>query len=113
MSNILGPEEIKIEPLDPCPSGIRKYAGKIKDQVILTFDQGGGNAYNIKKGKWHNQRIPHCDWDESKDDYSCCAAGNFIFMYGGWYSMGRYKDMKCFEIKLDANGEIMPFAQGW
>ena len=101
MSNILGPRELKIKPLDPCPVQISKYAGRIKDEVILTFDQGGGNAYNIKKRKWHDKRIPPCDWYPWRNSCSLCVAGNFIFIYGGSSLMDRYKDLKCLEIKLD------------
>ena len=54
MTNILGPGELEIEPLDPCPRSLGQCAGKIKDQVIVTFSDGGGSAYNVAKREWHN-----------------------------------------------------------
>ena len=60
MSNILGPGELEIEPLDPCPQNLREYttATVVKGKVLLAVDDRGGSAYNIGMKKWHQQSIP-------------------------------------------------------
>ena len=60
MSNLLGPGEFEIVPLDPCPRNLREYTvvTVVKDKVLLAVDDHDGRAYNIEKKKWHEQRIP-------------------------------------------------------
>ena len=113
MSNIMGPSDLELEPLAPCVGRPRQFATQIKDKLILNIDENGGCAYSIEKRKWLNQHIPSCTWDPAgRHKYACSAAGNFIFMHGGSYSMGEFDDIMCLELAPDADDETIPLTSG-
>ena len=59
--------------------------------------------YNVEKDEWV-ATIPSLGG--SRHDCCCVGAGNYIFVYGGRYSMGRFRDIISLKIDFTEDGTI-------
>ena len=110
MSNINDPTGMDLKPLKSV-QGLRAafenegpLLANLKGKIIAVPDgmaQDRGHLYNVEKDEWVGQ-IPGLR--QPKHDACCVGVGNTIFIYGGRFSMGRFRDIACLKVQFSDDG---------